>query len=82
MGAAYAIARERKHPGFLPTMGTGLVTAPITLPLELLGVRLDLRRLDVVAALLAANASLVYCAVVVAAGLPGYASPFLRRSAR
>jgi hypothetical protein len=59
-GALYVIADERKRSSFLPTLGTGLVTAPITLPLEWLGFRPDLRNMGVVGGLLLANAGLMY----------------------
>jgi hypothetical protein len=65
-GALYVIAGERKQPGFLPTFGTALVTAPVGLPLEWMGFRPNLRSNAVVAALLLANAGLLF---LIAAGL-------------
>jgi hypothetical protein len=59
-GALYVVMDERRRTSFLPTMGTALVTAPISLPLEWLGIRANLRNLGVVAALLVANAAVMY----------------------
>jgi hypothetical protein len=60
VAALYVIVDERKHPGFLPTFGTGLVTAPVGLPLEWLGFRPNLRSNGVVAALLVSCSILLY----------------------
>ena len=59
-GALYVIADERKRSSFLPTLGTGLVTAPITLPLEWLGFKPNLRSVGVVAGLLIANGAVMF----------------------
>ena len=40
-GAGYVVIDERRHPGFLSNMGTYLVTAPISLPLEIIGMKPD-----------------------------------------
>jgi hypothetical protein len=60
IGAAAIIANERRHPGFLPTMGIGLATLPASLAAEWIGLRLNLRSTATIGALVAANAGLVY----------------------
>ncbi len=64
--ALWVVKGERHRGGMLATMGTVLTTAPAGLILEWLRIKPDLRSDFVLAVLLLANATLVFCG---AAGL-------------
>jgi hypothetical protein len=61
--AAAVIVYERRHSSFLPTMGTGMVTIPLSLFAEWLGVRLPLRNPAVAASLAVANSAFWYALI-------------------
>ena len=75
-GAAYVVIDERRHPGFLSNMGTYLITAPITLPLELAGLKPAVGNPLVAALLVLGNAGLTFLLVSWLAGvfMPGPAA--------
>lgn len=58
--ALWVVRGDRHRGGMLATMGTALVTAPAGLILEWMRIKPDLRNDAVLAALLLANAALVF----------------------